>query len=102
MLALDGSCYELLSDYDGELHEAGERIKRPEPKQDSLQNVIDDLAKHAVDYWECALVGCEKCPSRIDGKTPGEYYGNVTCDYARCIDIKRRLEAIQEQMGGDE
>lgn len=43
VLALDGSCYELLSDYDGELHEAGERIKRPEPKQDTLQNVIRSI-----------------------------------------------------------
>lgn len=101
VLALDGSCYELLSDYDGELHEAGERIKRPEPKQETLQDVIDDLAKSAVDYWGCALVSCEKCPSLIDGKTPGEYYGNVTCNYAQCIDVKRRLEAIQERMGGD-
>ena len=101
VLALDGSCYELLSDYDGELHEAGERIKRPEPKQETLQDVIDDLAKSAVDYWGCALVSCKKCPSLIDGKTPGEYYGNVTCNYARCIDVKRRLEAIQERMGGD-
>lgn len=79
----------------------GEFIKRPEPKQDTLQDVIDDLAKNAVDYWGCALVSCEKCPSLIDGKTPGEYYGNVTCNYARCIDVKRRLEAIQERMGGD-
>lgn len=77
------------------------RVKRPEPKQDTLQDVIDDLAKNAVDYWGCALVSCEKCPSLIDGKTPGEYYGNVTCNYARCIDVKRRLEAIQERMGGD-
>jgi hypothetical protein len=77
-------------------------VKRPEPKQETLQDVINDLEKNAVDYWGCELVSCENCTSLIDGKTPGEYYGNVTCDYAQRIEIKLRLEAIQERMGGEQ
>lgn len=101
VLALDGSCYELLSDYDGELHEAGERIKRPEPKQDTLQDVIDDFSKRTTQYWKCSTIPCSKCPSEINGKTPRDYYGTTGCDVAKVHDIKRRLEAIAKRMGGD-
>lgn len=76
VLALDGSCYGLLSDYDGELHEAGERIKRPEPKQDTLQDVIDDLYK----------------------QVPNQEFGHII---RVPIDLIDRLEAIAKRMGGD-
>lgn len=76
VLALDGSCYELLSDYDGELHEAGERIKRPEPKQETLQDVIDDLYK----------------------QVPNQEFGHII---RVPIDLIGRLKAIQERMGGE-
>ena len=102
VLSLDGSCYGLLSDYDGELHEAGERIKRPEPKQDTLQDVIDDCKKSAYEYWNCAGIGCDHCPSRISGEIPVDYYNVTNCRIAKDFDIKRRLEEIQERMGGDQ
>lgn len=102
VFSLDGSCYGLLSDYDGELHEAGEFIKRPEPKQDTLQDVIDDFSKKTTEYWKCSTMHCSKCPSEINGKTPQCYYGTTGCNVAKLHDIKRRLEAIQERMGGEE
>lgn len=101
VLSLDGSCCGLLSDYDGELHEAGERIKRPEPKQDTLQDVIDDFFKKTTQYWKCSTIPCSKCPSEINGKTPQGYYGTTGCDVAKLHDIKLRLEAIAKRMGGD-
>lgn len=59
-----------------ELHEAGERIKRHEPKQDTLQDVIDDLYKTLLS---------------MDAEL------NITVP----VDIIDRLEAIQERMGGE-
>ena len=77
VLALDGSCYELLSDYDGELHEAGERIKRPEPKQDTLQDVIRSI------IYELSIKDhCED-------------------DAGFLWKIIERLKALEERMGGE-
>lgn len=75
VLSLDGSCYGFLSDYDGELHEAGERIKRPEHRE-TLQDVIDDLYK----------------------QVPNQEFGHII---RVPIDLIGRLKAIQERMGGD-
>lgn len=80
----------------------GECIKRPEPKQETLQDVIDDCDKGVTEYWKCSTIPCSRCPSEINGKTPQGYYGTTGCDAAKLHDIKRRLEAIQERMGGDE
>ena len=77
VFSLDGSCYGFLSDYDGELYEAGERIKRPEPKQETLQDVIDDLYK----------------------QVPHQEFGHII---RVPIDLIGRLKAIQERMGGDQ
>lgn len=55
----------------------GECIKRPEPKQDTLQDVIDDLYK----------------------QVPNQEFGHII---RVSIDLIDRLEAIQERMGGDE
>lgn len=102
VLSLDGSCYGLLSDYDGELHEAGERIKRPEPKQDTLQDVIEDIGDSCKEYWKCVGTYCYCCPAIVDGKRPYEWYeAGGSCTTAMCKDIKRRLEAIAKRMGGD-
>lgn len=98
VLSLDGSCYGLLSDYDGELHEAGERIKRPE----TLQDVIEDIDKCFNEYWGCTGYGCDECPAKISGETPDDYYKtNGNCHIAMHKDIKRRLEAVAKRMGGD-
>lgn len=77
VFSLDGSCYGFLSDYDGELYEAGDRIKLPEPKQDTLQDVIDDLYK----------------------QVPNQEFGHII---RVPIDLIDRLEAIQKCMGGDQ
>lgn len=79
----------------------GEFIKRPEPKQDTLQDVIDDFSKKTTEYWKCSSIPCPKCPSEINGKTPQCYYGTTGCNVAKLHDIKRRLEAIQKRMGGE-
>ena len=70
-------------------------------KPDTLQDVIDDYDKGVTEYWKCSSIPCPMCPSKIDGKTPHNYYGTTGCDLAKVHDIKRRLEAIQERMGGD-
>lgn len=77
-------------------------VKRPESKQETLQDVIDDFSKKTTEYWKCSTIPCSKCPSEINGKTPQGYYGTTGCDVAKLHDIKLRLEAIQERMGGDE
>ena len=78
------------------------RVKRPESKQETLQDVIDDFSKKTTEYWKCSSIPCPMCPSKIDGKTPHDYYGTTGCDVAKLHDIKRRLEAIQERMDGEE
>ena len=81
----------------------GELLKRPEPKQDTLQDVIDDISKSKSEYWGCEKVDdCENCPSLINGRYPSAFYGVTFCGNAQILDIKRRLEAIQERMGGEE
>ena len=77
------------------------RVKRPEHRE-TLQDVIDDFFKKTTQYWKCPTIPCSKCPSEINGKTPNDYYGTTWCDLAKVHDIKRRLEAIQERMGGEE
>lgn len=76
------------------------RVKRPEHRE-TLQDVIDDYDKSTTQYWKCSTIRCSKCPSEINGKTPQDYYGTTGCGLAKARDIKRRLEAIQERMGGD-
>ena len=51
-------------------------VKRPEPKQETLQDVIDDLYK----------------------QVPNQEFGHII---RVSIDLIDRLEAIQERMGGD-
>lgn len=77
------------------------RVKRPEHRE-TLQDVIDDYDKSTTEYWKCSTIPCSKCPSEINGKTPQGYYGTTGCDVAKLHDIKRRLEAIQKRMGGEQ
>lgn len=76
------------------------RVKRPE-RRETLQDVIDDYDKSITEYWKCSTIPCSRCPSEINCKTPQDYYGTMGCDAAKWYDIKRRLEAIQERMGGE-
>lgn len=77
--------------------------QRPEPKQDTLQDVIEDCSKDEYEYWGCDRVdNCESCPSLINGRYPSAFYGVALCRNAQRLDIKRRLEAIQKRMGGDQ
>ena len=71
-------------------------------KPETLQDVIDDIERNWTDYWGCADYNCEECPAKINGKTPHDYYGTTGCDVAKIYDIKRRLEAIQKRMGGEQ
>ena len=71
-------------------------------KPETLQDVIEDTDKYLTEYWGCSDYYCEKCPAKINGKTPDDYYktdGN--CHSAMLKDIKRRLKAIAKRMGGD-
>lgn len=71
-------------------------------KPETLQDVIDDFGKDEEDYWSCIGIPCDKCPAMINCKAPCEYYEtDGYCEQAMYKDIKRRLEAIQERMGGD-
>lgn len=70
-------------------------------KPETLQDVIDDIYKSDDEYWKCCGIECEECPSKIDNKTPDDYYGAYDCHDAKFDDIKRRLEAIAKRMGGD-
>lgn len=94
------SCY--LNEKGGGQYYYDAPLKRPEPKQDTLQDVIDDFSKGTTEYWKCSTIPCLMCPSKINGKTPQDYYGIMGCDIAKIHDIKRRLKAIQERMGGDQ
>ncbi len=76
-------------------------VKRPEHRE-TLQDVIDDYDKRITEYWKCSSIPCSRCPSKIDGKTPHDYYGTTVCDLAKVHDIKRRLEAIAKRMGGEQ
>ena len=76
------------------------RVKRPEHRE-TLQDVIDDYDKSTTEYWKYSSIPCPMCPSKIDGKTPHDYYGTTGCDLAKVHEIKRRLEAIAKRMGGD-
>lgn len=70
-------------------------------KPDTLQDVINDIDKSDAEYWKCCGIECEKCPSKIDSKTPDGYYGADNCYDAKFDDIKRRLEVIAKRMGGE-
>lgn len=79
-----------------------ECIKRPEPKQDTLQDVIADFDKGYIEYWGCGEKACGECPAKINGKTPDNHYDECgNCNAAMHKDIKRRLEAVAKRMGGD-
>ena len=69
-------------------------------KPETLQDVIADLDKEYVEYWDCADYSCEKCPAKINDKTPCDYY-KTGCTNAMYKDIKRRLETIAKRMEGD-
>lgn len=70
-------------------------------KPETLQDVIEDIDKCSNEYWGCTGYGCEECPTKINGETPGDYYKtNGNCHIAMHKDTKRRLEAIAKRMGG--
>ena len=72
-------------------------------KPETLQDVIADMEEKCTDYWGCADYNCEECPAKINGKTPCDYYKTGgSCHIAIYKDIKRRLEAIQKRMDGEQ
>lgn len=94
------SCY--LNEAGGRQYYYDAPLKCSEPKHETMQDVIDDCGKTYYEYWKCRHATCSECPSPIEGKKPFKYYNVDYCREAQTRDIKRRLEAIQERMGGEE
>ena len=93
-----------------EVLEAAAAYKEEQPKvldaddekPETLQDVIADMDKYYIEYWGCSDYDCEKCPAKINGKTPYDYYDtDGNCIFAMYEDIQCRLKAIAERMGGD-
>ena len=62
---------------------------------DSWERLERDSGKYATDeYWGCAGVACDECPSKIDGKTPAAFYGCAGCTTAIQLDVLRRARAL--------
>lgn len=67
------------------------------------QERIDEDAKLAVsDYWHCRGGERGDCPVKIDGKSPNERYGVVSCLDAMTLDLLRRQRELDARtMGGE-
>lgn len=77
-------------------------VKRPKPC-DSWEKLEEDANKSACTYWDCPgdlfEVSCENCPSLIEGKSPRDFYGTVSCLKAHKLDIVARAKRLAE--GGE-
>lgn len=64
------------------------------------QAVIDeDTMKWFVQYWGCDGYLCRDCPSKIDGKTPDEFYHtNGCCDMAMTADLIARQRELDRKV----
>ena len=68
---------------------------------DSIERIKEDAVKFAYQYWNCEnAYNCIDCPSKIDGKTPYEYYGTFNCLEAMNIELIERTVKVMEIMEG--
>lgn len=63
---------------------AGERVKRPAPK-DSWERLEEDAAKSDCDYFGRDASDCDRCPARES---------TLSCGQSKSLDIIRRAKAL--------
>ena len=63
---------------------AGERVKRPAPK-DSWERLEEDAAKSDCDYFGRDVSDCDRCPARES---------TLSCGQSKSLDIIRRAKAL--------
>lgn len=70
----------------------GEYLTHTRP--DSWERLEEEADKDVVDYWGCAGRSCYACPAMIDGQTPSDRYGCMSCKIAERLDIIRRAKKL--------
>ena len=63
---------------------------------DTQERIDKDKRKSYVSYWGCLEHECCDCPATVDGKTPDERYGVVSCTVAQGMDIARRQRELAD------
>lgn len=63
-------------------------------RPDSWERLEEEADKDVVDYWGCAGRSCYACPAMIDGQTPSDRYGCMSCKIAERLDIIRRAKKL--------
>ena len=81
------------NDYEGEVSAPAEDFTHERPAADSWERLEEDAGKDFIEYWGCRGVGCDKCPSRVDGSTPRDRY-QCSCAKSVAHDIVRRANAL--------
>lgn len=72
-----------------------EQESEQEP-EDSIEKIKEDANKFIFQYWNCGDTECIDCPSKIDKKTPKDYYGTRGCLEAMKLDLIERTMKIME------
>lgn len=72
----------------------GEKCKRP--FHDSWEKLEIGAKGSMENYWDCKGYGCGECPSKINGKTPDDFFQCGSCSVAKQLDIVRRAKKIAE------
>jgi len=67
---------------------------------DTQARIDEDKRKSYVSYWGCLEHECCDCPATVDGKTPDERYGVVSCAVAQGMDIARRQRELDAMTKG--
>lgn len=68
-------------------------IEREREETDSWERLEEDAGKGFIEYWGCSGVGCENCPSKVDGVTPRDRY-QCSCAGSVALDIVRRAKEL--------
>lgn len=75
-----------------EFRDAAKDLTHTSP--DSWERLEEEADKDVVDYWGCAGRSCYACPAMIDGQTPSDRYGCMSCKIAERLDIIRRAKKL--------
>lgn len=69
---------------------------------DTQERICADALKSITRYWGCEEhPGCERCPARIDGKTPRDRFDTNSCGQAQMLDLLRRQRELDARKGGE-
>lgn len=63
---------------------------------DTQERIDSDVRKGYMSYWKCLGCSCERCPARIDGYKPWQWYRAGSCEDARMLDLLRRQRQLDE------